>query len=232
MNFLAYHDLYREYISVFQIKSSIRGHMYLFKRVYKGNILWLPSLLWLLIWFLFLTASIGTPVAFIWPSRQSIPSTRPSHSWAFAAVRAGHETPVAINSSRGKRTLTVGKDCLSQIRAAKTVTGDAVPQMHDTDELQKGLSDSEHDLKCVTVAFPPYHLPVNKTLYNAQINIGRTIPTVDIRFKRRTSSRSIWSWNKVSSLFLKRGKWGMSSKQSPSPEKPLIYKDLWIKGKE
>ena len=33
------------------------------------------------------------------------------------------------------------------------MTGDAVPQMHDTDELQKGLSDSEHDLKCVTFAF-------------------------------------------------------------------------------
>ena len=79
--------------------------------------------------------------------------------------------PMAGNSSRGKRALTVGKDCLSQVRETKTVTGDAVPQMHDTDELQKGLGDSEHDLKCVTVVFPPYHLPVNKTLYNAQINI-------------------------------------------------------------
>ena len=60
---------------------------------------------------------------------------------------------MAGNSSRGKRALTVGKDCLSQVRETKTVTGDAVPQMHDTDELQKGLGDSEHDLKCVTVAF-------------------------------------------------------------------------------
>ena len=45
MIFLAYHDLYREYISDIQIKSSIRGHMYLFKRGNKGDIIHCDRLL-------------------------------------------------------------------------------------------------------------------------------------------------------------------------------------------
>ena len=45
MIFLTYRRLYRDIIMDFQIKSSIRGHMYLFKRRYKGNIIHCDRLL-------------------------------------------------------------------------------------------------------------------------------------------------------------------------------------------